>query len=963
VRIPSDLPPRRRPRTRRRKRSNTGRIIVGIVLSVLVLMFVSARAVSSFFVDYLWFDSVGRSDVFWGVLWSKAQLALGFSLAFVLFGLVSTIVADRLAPNGLFETADDRVVARYRTLTRRQRMTLRTLVVVVLGFLAGLPAASQWESWLLFRNSRSFGVSDPLFDVDVGFYVFRLPFLQFLVSWLFAAFVMVSLLTAGAYYLNGSIRFQGAPPRVAAHVKVHLSVLFAVLALLKAAGYWLQRFDLTRSTRGVVQGATYTDVNAQLPVLNLLILVSLAIAVLFLVNIRQKGWRLPVLAVGIWAVVAVVAGAIYPAIVQRFVVQPNVSTRELPYIDDNLAATQAAMGIDDVETVTFTPGQVSSSEVEADQAVLRDVRLLDAAQMRDRFSLDQGLRSFYTINDLDVDRYVFDGRQQQVMVAARELSTANIPNNTWVSRHLLYTHGCGLVAAPASSVTDDGRPDYVELPIEEPRIYYGEDLPGYAVVDTDQAEQPCPGDETQRYDGAGGVELNSVLRRLAFAIDFGEYNLFGSRLITGESRVMIERDVRDRVNALAPFLAIDADPYPVELDGRILWIVDTYTTTSRYPYAQRANTSQLSGGSGLDTSFNYVRNSVKAVVDAYDGSVTFYVVDPDDPIVRAWSGAFPDLFTPISEAPAGLADHFRYPEDLFRVQTNVYGKYQFDDPNEFFNRDAAWSVAQAPPLIPEATNAAVTDPDAVVSDSVDVADPNVERFEPYYTIFHPPGGEGDPEFSMLRPFVPFSTDDSRKELRAFMTVSSAPETYGQLTVYSVADPLPPGPATVAAEIESTPEISSAITLLDQQGSDVVFGTLQVLPIGDGLIYVRPLYVRPDDTNAKQVFLRRMIAWYDNRAVIASTLSEAINRLFPSAELDLGDVVGGDGEPVEPETPTEPVGDETAAELLIQADALFEEADAALAESPPDFATYADKQAEARELLERALALLGTDSSS
>jgi uncharacterized membrane protein (UPF0182 family) len=962
VRIPSDLPPRRRPRARKRKRSNTGRIVVGVVLSALVLLFVSARGVSSFYVDYLWFDSVGRNDVFWGVLWSKVQLALGFSLAFVLFGLVSTIVADRLAPNALLETVDDRVVARYRALTRRQRMLLRTLVVAVLGFLAGLPAASQWESWLLFRNSRSFGVSDPLFDVDVGFYVFRLPFLQFLVSWLFAAFVMVSLLTAGAYYLNGSIRFQGAPPRVAPHVKVHLSVLFAVAALLKAAGYWLQRFDLTRSTRGVVQGATYTDVNAQLPVLNLLILVSLAIAVLFLVNIRQKGWRLPVLAVGIWAVVAVVAGAIYPAIVQRFVVQPNVSTRELPYIDDNLAATQAAMDIADVETVPFMSGQVSSSEVEADQAVLRDVRLLDAAQMRDRFSLDQGLRSFYTINDLDVDRYVLDGREQQVMVAARELSTANIPNNTWVSRHLLYTHGCGLVAAPASSVTDDGRPDYVELPIEEPRIYYGEDLPSYAVVDTDQAEQPCPGAETQRYEGLGGVELNSVLRRLAFAIDFGEYNLFGSRLITGESRVMIERDVRERVHALAPFLAIDADPYPVELDGRILWIVDTYTTTNRYPYAQRANTSQLSGGSGLDTSFNYVRNSVKAVVDAYDGSVTFYVADPNDPIVRAWSGAFPDLFTPMSEAPTGLAEHFRYPEDLFRVQTNIYGKYQFDDPNEFFNRDAAWSVAQAPPLIPEATNAAVTDPDAVVSDSVDVADPNVERFEPYYTIFHPPGG-GDPEFSMLRPFVPFSTDDSRKELRAFMTVSSAPDTYGKLTVYSVTDPLPPGPATVAAEIESTPEISSAITLLDQQGSDVVFGTLQVLPVGDGLIYVRPLYVRPDDTNAKQVFLRRMIAWYDNRAVIASTLSEAINRLFPSAELDLGDVVGGDGEPVEPDTPSEPAGDETAAELLLKADTLFEEADAALAENPPDFATYADKQAEARELLERALALLGTDASS
>lgn len=974
MRTPSDLPPRRpRARTRRLRLVGKGRLVLLVLLGLVVVVFLSARSWSGFYVDYLWFDSLGRSDVFWTTLGAKVTLVLLFTIGFAVVAFFNMLVADRIRPGQIPLGPEEQVVERYRELVGRRTGLVRIGVALLLGLFMGLPAISQWQEWLLFRNAQSFGVDDPLFGTDVGFYVFRLPFLTYLVDWLFAAFVLVALVTAATHYVNGAIRFQVPGDRIARPARVQLSILFALIALLKAADYWLQRFELTVSTRGVVHGATYTDVNAQLPAFNLLILVSLLVAGLFLAGIRIGGWRLPVLAVALWAVVAVVAGAIYPAIVQRFVVQPNVTTRERPYIEDHLIATKAAMGIDDVEVLPLELSRVTTSEVEADASPLRDVRLLEPGQMRDRFSLDEGLLAFYAITDLDVDRYELDGRQQQVMLAARELNPAGVPNKTWVSQHLIYTHGCGLVAAPASRVTADGRPVYTDLDVERPELYVGQGLGRYAIVRTDQAEQACPGLESQPYQANAGVRLNSTIRRIAFAINFGEYNLFGSRLITDDSRIIFVRDVRDRVQKLAPFLHLDADPYPVALDGGVVWVVDGFTTTARYPYSQRANTDQLTPGSGLDHRFNYVRNSVKAVVDGYTGDVTLYLVDPTDPIAVAWSRAYPGLFTPDSEVPDELREHFRYPEDLFRVQTNLYGRYQFDDADQFFNRDAAWSVAQAPPEEPEAANNPVApglqEPStdiATQADTGDVAEANVARFEPYYTIFHPPRSAGeDPTFSLLRPFVPFSSDDTRKELRGLMVASSDPESYGRLTVYSVAPPLPPGPATVAAELESNPDISPVITQLDLRGSRVIFGDLQVVPVAEGIVWVRPLYVRPDDEGSKQVFVRQVMALHDNRSVIGDTLSGAINRLFPGFGVELGDVVSEDGTPVEPGEPVQPgeptQPSEDPADLLLQAEALFDQADQALRDG--DLGAYQQAVREAQALIEQALDVLAPEAAS
>ena len=957
-----------------------GRAIWTVIFAIFVVGGIFARSVSGFYVDVLWHDVLGRTDIFWGVLATKVTLAVVFVAIFSLAMVINLWLADRLAPETMPISQEQRALDGYRKLVAKRKWLVRTVISVVLGLLVGMPATAQWQDWQLFRHSQPFGIQDPLFAKDLSFYIFRLPFFEFLIGWSLAALILITLVTTMVHYLNGSIQMQTQGRRVSPQAKAHLSVLFALIAISRAISYWFGRFDLTRSTRGVIQGATYTDVTAQLPATSLMILVSLAVAALFLWNVLQKGWRLPVLATVLWVVVALVAGTIYPSLVQRFSVQPNVSTKELPYIERNLTATKNAMGLSDVKQVDVKYGEITAAEVSADIEPLRDVRQLDPLQMRDRFVLDEGQTSYYAIRDLDVDRYALNGRVQQVLVAARELNTEGIPNRTWVSRHLLYTHGCGLVVAPASKVTVDGRPIYTDLDVKRPELYFGEGLDSYAIVKSREVEQSCSDGKTSAFAGVGGVQLSSFVRRAAFAVHFGEYNLVGSGLITSQSQIMLHRNIRERAEKIAPFLKMDADPYPVVVDGKVMWVLDAFTTTDRYPYAQRANIDQLSSGSGLNTNFNYVRNSVKVVVDAYDGSMKFYVVDPKDPIIATWQSIYPKLFTSVALAPKQLVEHFRYPEDLFRVQTNTYGRYQFDDATMFFNRNAAWSVAQAPAIEPEGVSGAVSG--GLVEDlnslnTGDVRDASVARFEPYYTMFHEPNSaQKIGVFSMLRPFVPFSADNARKELRAFMTVSSDPATYGQLTVFKINDPLPEGPATVAAEIGSDPAVSQQITLLDQRGSRVIYGDLQIVNIGKGLVYVRPLFVRPDDPTAKQIFVRKFLASYNNKVVLADDLSTAIAKLFPGFKSDLGDrvrdgsaapaeeTVTGDGTSKNTTGTTLPSGSndneaiDTPSALLARAEDLFAQADAALGSTPPDFALYQEKLAEARSLISQAISLIG-----
>jgi uncharacterized protein len=938
MRRPGDLPRRTR---------NVGRWRAGLVVAaiVLVLVLTSLRGIASFYTDLLWFDSLGYRGVFTGVLGAKITLAVIFTLVFFAALWVNLFVAGRLAPRFRPAGPDDEIIERYQQLLGTREGMVRIAVSALFALIAGLGVSGQWQNWLLYTNSESFGTKDPLFGKDVGFYIFKLPFMSFVVDWAFAGIVIILIITAVAHYLNGGIRVQGIGPRVTPQVKGHLSVLLALLALVKAGGYWLDRFQLTLSTRGTVNGATYTDVKAQLPAIQLLILISLAAIVLFIVNIWRRGWVLPVLAVGLWGFVAVVLGTIYPAVIQRFKVQPNESSRERPYIARNIAATREAMNIGEVTSTDFAANdKLNSAALVANAATIRNIRLWDPAQLSQSFQRLQGVKTYYKIDDVDVDRYLIDGQLTQVLLSARNLQTSEVPQSSWEARHLTYTHGYGVVAARGNAKDDNGRPSFLSeniptsptspsLTVDEPKVYIGEGQSSYVIVNTKRQEIDYEADTGTKftvYSGADGIGIGNYLRRAAFALRFGDINPLISGNLQADSRILIKRDVRDRVQSLAPFLNFDADPYLVTVDGRLLWIIDGYTTTSRYPYAQHGDNSALTSGSGLDHSFNYVRNSVKAVVDAYDGAVTYYVVDPSDPLIRSYQRAFPKLFTAATEISAELQAHFRYPEDLFRVQTNMWGRYHIDNPDDFYNLADAWNVAQDPgsgvsvELATASTN----------SQGQATGNPREKRIDPYYLLMRLPG-ETSEEFVLFRPFVPFSKNDERKEMTAFMVAKSDPADYGKLEVF-VMPPgnLPDGPANIASTMSSDKEVGSLQTLLGQRGSDLIFGSLLVIPIEQSLLYVRPVYVEATSNRIPQ--LSQVVVAYEGKVSVKPTLSEALNALF-AVTINTGEGGPGGGG----STPSN-VGDvnQQIADDLVKASAAFDDADAAL--KAGDLATYQAK---------------------
>ncbi len=982
MRAPDDLPRRQR----RASRGNRGRTVLIVAVVAVFVLLTSLRGIARFYTDYLWFDSLDQSGVWRGVLGAKVVLAVLFIVAFFVMCWVSLLIADRIAPPYRLSGPEDELLERYHELVAERTGWVRGIVAGVLALIAGSGVSAEWNSWILFTNGGDFGVTDQQFGQDVGFYVFKLPFLSFVVDWLFASLLIVLIVTTVAHYLNGGIRVQPPSPRVSPQVKAHLSVLLAALALVKAADYWLQRFELTGSSRGVVDGATYTDVNAQLPALNLLVLISLAAAVLFVANIFRRGWTLPALAVGLWVFVAVVAGGIYPQYVQSFQVRPNESAKERPYIERNIEATLDALNLREVSVQRFTPltepGDVNLTGAEP---TIRNIRLWDpaASLSGQTFEQLQRVRNYYSINDIDVDRYEIDGEMTQVNIGARTINTDGVPGDSWESAHLAYTHGYGVVLAPsnASQGTEpeflvgdvppliDPRLEQSGFAMDQPGIYFGEDLEGYVVVGTNRDEIDFQDeDSTQEttYEGEDGVPANSLVRRMAFALRFGDLNPLISDFMTDESKVIFQRDVVSRVRTLAPFLDADADPYPVVVDGRVTWMVDLYTTTSRYPYAQQADTDQLTPGSGLNHDLNYVRNSVKATVDAYDGTVTLYVIDEDDPIIAAYQDAFPDLFTPGDDMPDALREHVRYPEDLFRIQTAAYGRYHLDDPDAFFTQEDAWRVARDP-------GTAGADPTTQVTDEAGQAtgEQRAARISPYYQLLQLPEGEGgggispEAEMVMMRPFVPFSDDDQSQLLTAFMAARMDGDNYGELMVYEMSSrDLPDGPGIAAATIGADETVSELENLLGRGGSEVRYGNMLLVPINDALLYVQPFYVVAEDQSRQLPRLERVIVAFQDEVVIENTLAEALTAMF--GETAVTQEQPGD-QPTEPSEGDAGAGEpsgtaqEQAAALLDEANTLFDEADAALAEG--DLGTYQDTNQEAQALVDEAIGLLQGDESA
>ncbi|HEX4493206.1 MAG TPA: UPF0182 family protein [Acidimicrobiia bacterium] len=943
-------------------------LIAAVVLIIIILA--SLRGLAGFYTNYLWFHEVGFSPTWRGLIAAKLVPSIVFTLFFFVLMLVNLIIADRLAPRTRAMGPEDEIVERYRSYVAPYAGRIRVVISAFFALIVGSGVSSQWSEWILFRNHVSFHMKDPQFHKDIGFYVFQLPFLRFVSQWLFVTFVLVLLVTAVFHYVNGGIRLQTPFQRVTAQVKMHLSVILALMAFIKTAQYYLARYQLVFSARGAVDGATYTDVKAQLPALNFLMVISVAAAVLFIVNIRRRGWVLPVIAVGLWGFISIVVGTAYPAYIQRFEVKPNEFTKEQTYISRNIAATRYAFGIDHIVTQKYDYQEnLTPKVVQASAQTLDNTRLWDPDQLRPNFQQNQEFRPYFTFSDLDLDRYPIGDQELETEISVRELNSSQVPNSTWLNQHLVYTHGYGAAAVAGNAVGSDGTsPDYLlsdipptgesdELRIDQPSVYYGEGLHGFSIVDSKQREnQPTASqdDSTVRYDGSGGVVVSSFLRKAALALNFGSWDLFISHQVDSHSRVMFLRDVSARVQKAAPFLKLDADPYPVVINGRVEWVVDGYTTTNRFPYSQSLHPDGVSGKSGLDSTFNYVRNSVKATVDAYNGTITFYVIDSKDPIIRAYEKAFPDMFTSGSKVPQALRDHFRYPEDMFRAQTEQYQRYHLTSASDFYRAGNLWSVAPAP----NGTDDGSTTPVTAASSgnnggrSTQLATTG-PRIDPLYLMMQLPGKLGEEqkqEFVLERSYVPAA---NANVLTAFIMARSDGKHYGQLVLYDTPDNKDiPSPSKAATNIDSNPDISKQLTLLDQRGSSVVRGDVQLIPVGDSILYVRPVYVSTTEGATFPRF-RYVAVAYGEKAVLATSMPDALNQLFGKNTAQNP----GTGN----ENPPPPAATGTVAELLAQAQTKFSAATTALKAGHLD--TYAKDIQAAETLVDQAVVALDAESST
>jgi len=907
VRSPQEIP-RRPARTRRRRR----RIWIVVAIIVIIALIASLRSIATFYTDYLWFGSVHLAGEWRRMLEVKLGLFFGFAAAFFVVLWANLAVVDRVAPSELALGPEDELVRRYQQRVAPHALLVRSLVSLVVALIAASGTVGQWQNYLLFSNAHPFlHLADPQFHKNVGFFVFALPFLSFLVSWSFVALVVMTVIVLVAHYLNGGIRIQQGVPAVSAYVKAHISVLLALMALVKVFGYVLARYQLDLSQNGYVQGAGYTDVHARIPAFSLLIWISVLAMVILVVNIWRRGWALPVLAVGLWALVAVVLGAIYPAIVQALKVNPAQASLERPYIQRNIAATRQAMNLSGVNSQPFAASQTLTASQLTQNPSINSVRLWDPAlaDLNQTYGKLQDIRSYYIFQALALDRYQVDDVLTPVVVGVRQINDADLPAQGWVNTHLEYTHGYGFMMSPANQVSPNGQPQFairdvptVSAPglpeVSQPSVYYGLNgsgtEPSYVIANTKQAEidyQLLNGaNQESHYRGSGGVQLSSFGRRLAFALRFGDLNLLISNLVTPDSRVLFETNIQNAVQKAAPFLSLDSDPYPVLAGGQMYWVQDAYTATGNYPYAQNADTTALPSNSGLNQNFNYVRNSVKVVVNAFSGAMTFYdMTGPsnEDPILKTWEHAFPGMFTPASKMPGDLRAHVRYPEDIFTVQAAALGRYHITNPAAFYNATDAWSISQTPGA--GSPSAALATTVTTNAQGVVVGTGQVQRMSPLYQVLQVPG-QNDLSFNLLDAFVPVSTGDQIQTLSAYLVAGCDPGQYGKLTVFvTPRGQAFDGPALIDARISATPTVSQEISLLNQNGSSVLLGNVLMVPVNQSILYFRPLYV--ESSRNQLPVLQKVIAVYGgaggSQVAMGDDLEQALEGVFSGASIPLG----------------------------------------------------------------------------
>jgi uncharacterized protein len=905
--------------------SRRAKLVLGAV-AVLLVLFTAIGTLTNVYVDYLWFDEVDYTEVFWTELQTRALL---FAVAGVATGgLVATAIylAYRFRPTFRPMSLEQQNLERYRQSLEPRRGLVLTAVAVVLGLFAGFTAQGSWQTWLTFRNSTDFGRTDPQFGTDLSFFVFDYPFYRLALGFGFAIVLLSLIGSVLTHYVFGGLRLQTPGQKLTAAARVQLSVLLGLFVALKAVAYWLDRYGLVYSDRGdVFTGASYTDINALLVPKTILVFVAAVCALAFFANIFVRNFLLPAAALVLLLISSLVIGVAYPAIVQQFVVRPSADQKEAPYIERAIESTLEAYGLSDIQYRNYAQSTTGdavdtdavNTELRNDTETIPNARLLDPNVLSETFTARQQIRNVYGFPEkLDIDRYTLpdpvtgEEETNDYVVAVRELNSAGLSENqdTWINRHTVYTHGNGFVAAPANEVVagqEGGEPNFTtkDLPttgnieVEQPRIYYGELIQQngqdvYSVVGAPEGSEPREFDQPEdgsdegqlnnTYGGDGGVEIGSFFRQLTFAIYYRERNFLLSGAVNDESKVLYVRDPRDRVEKAAPFLEVDGDPYPAVIDGEVKWILDGYTTSDAYPYSEPRDlgTTAQDSLTGAGTTalpndqFNYIRNSVKATVDAYDGTVTLYEWDEKDPVLQTYMKAFPDAIQDYDEIPDELRSHVRYPEDLFKLQRDILTRYHVSNPVDFFNQNDRWQVPDDP------------------TQDTDEAQP------PYYILAQRPGDERA-SFQLTSALNAFN----RENLSSFISASSDPETYGQIQVLQLPGNTPfRGPQQVQQSFITNNQVRPDLTLFNSQESRAVFGNLLTLPIGgSGLLYVEPLYVQGTGENSFPL-LQKVLVNYGDRVGYGDTLEEALDQVFGAGA---GEAAAGGGETPTPEEPSTP----------------------------------------------------------
>ena len=941
-------------------------------IAILVALAVLVSIAAGVWTDVLWFSSIGFTKVYTTELVTKILL---FTVGFILTAALvasSLVIGYRARPVYAPVTPQQQNLDQYREAIEPLRRVATIGIPVVLGFLAGTGAAGQWKTFLLWRNSVSFGQKDPQFGIDLSFFVFTLPWLRFVLGFVTMMLIMALIAAAFTHYVYGGVQLQGRGERTTHAARTHLAVLLAALVLVRAGSYWVDRYSLLTKDSPLLTGIKYTDANAVMPTKAILAVASIMTAALFIASIWTRSWRLPIIGVALLTVTAVVVGGIYPALIQNFTVKPSEKQKEAKYLDRSIKATRAAYGLDGVQVDRYEAATTATrNQLRDDTDTIPGIRLVDPNVVSPTFKQLQSVKSYYAFPDsLDVDRYRIDGKENDTVIAVRELDLDGVPANqrNWINDHTVYTHGFGVVAAYGNRRGDDGQPVFYEKDIPpagtlgsfEPRIYFGEKSPAYSIVGAPKGSRPlefdypdnsAAGQANNTYQGNGGVAIGSFMRRAAYAIKYRELKFLLSNAVNDNSRLLYNRQPLERVRKVAPWLTLDGNPYPAVVGGRVQWIVDGYTTSADYPYSRLQDIDNATSDSVTETSsavraistgqVNYIRNSVKATVDAFDGSVKLYTWDDKDPVLKAWSKAFSGTVRPMSEISGDLMSHLRYPEDLFKVQRMMLARYHVTDADSFYGGQDFWRV----PNDPTEENAAVYQP-------------------PYYLTLAMPG-QSSPSFSLTTTFQP--TGD-REVLSGFLAVDANAgsedgkrrDGYGKLRLLELPrDSTVKGPGQVANDINSSNVSSEAYALTlnqflnqsRQSGSRVTMGNLLTLPVGGGLLYVQPIYVQANGPSSYPLSRATVVAFGDKLAW-SDTLTGALDGLFGGQSgAQAGDKGTGSG----PTTPTKPPTGANATALdqaLKDIQSAYDDGRQALKDG--DFAAYGAAQKRLNDAIQRAV---------